>query len=81
MAAETANQPTNMPTRKVLFGSIASLIAFVAVFCLKTYALPDLDSNLTGALYLLVTAAAGPAVAYLVPDWKLPENQDTPFDA
>lgn len=74
--ADTVNQATSMPTRKVAFGSLASLIAFVIMLAVKLYAFPDMDSQLAYGLMILLTAIAGPITSYLVPEWKLPTDAD-----
>lgn len=73
---ETANQSSSIPTRKITYASIASAIAFVVVFSIKQYVLPDMDDDLTAALLLIVTAAAGPAAGYLVAEWKDTESAE-----
>lgn len=75
--AETANQPTNMPTRKVAFGSGAALIAFGIVLGVKQLA-PDLDNTILEFVMYAAMAAAGPLVAWAVPEWKMPVPEDVP---
>ena len=64
--AETVNQPTWAPTRKVSAAGIGAVVSLVAIWILQT-ALPELV--IPEAIVAAIGSLISFALAYLVPEW------------
>jgi len=72
--AETVNQPTWAPTRKVSAAGIGAVVSLVLIWILQT-ALPDLV--IPEAIAAAIGSIISFALAYLVPEWGTADEADS----